>query len=115
GEDGYLAGPDDGYPGQDDTGYHAADDYAPGHDQPQPSHDRYGRVLREGSGDHGYGDAGGWYGDVDEDQAWRDDEDDSGLLPGFSGDTDYRRARPPSPARHRRPPPAPRRRAPARR
>ena len=105
GEDGYLAGPDDGYPGQDDTGYHAADDYAPGHDQPQPSHDRYGRVLREGSGDHGYGDAGGWYGDVDEDQAWRDDEYDSGLLPGFSGDTDYRRARQQGPAGDRRPRP----------
>jgi UPF0755 protein len=93
GQSGYPGGPDDGYPGQDDTGYQAADDYALGRDQAQPAHDRYGRSLRDDPDDHRYGDTGGWYGDVDEDQAWGDDEYESGLLPGFSADTDYRRAR----------------------
>jgi len=72
----------DGEPGYpDDTGY-----------QPRPQADRFGAGSREDPGDHGYGDRGGWYGDVDEDQAWGDDEDDEGLLPGFSDDRDTRRA-----------------------
>jgi uncharacterized YceG family protein len=77
GQDGYPPGHDDGYPG--DTGYQPADGYPPG------------RSLPDDPDDHGYGDRGGWYGDVDEDQAWV--EDDSGLLPGFSDEGDYHRAR----------------------
>ena len=94
GEAGYPGGPDDGYPGQDDTGYQAADDYPPGRDQAQPPRDRYGLPLRDDPDEHGYGDARDWYGDADEDQgqAWGDDEYDSGVLPGLSRDTDYRRA-----------------------
>jgi len=91
-EPGYPGGPDDGYPGQDDTGYEAADDYPPGRDQAQPSRERYGLPVRDDPDDHGYGDARDWYGDADEGQAWGDDQYESGVLPGFSGDTDYRRA-----------------------
>jgi uncharacterized YceG family protein len=87
GQDGYPAGHDDGYP--DDTGYQPADDYPPARGQPHS--DPYDRPLRDDPDDHGYGDRGGWYGDVDEDQAWG--EDDSGLLPGFSDEGDYDRAR----------------------
>ena len=101
GEPGYPGGPDEGYPGQDDAGYQAADDYAPGHDQAQPPRDRYGRSLRDDPDDHGSGDTGGWYGDGDEDQGWGGDQYDSGLLPGFSGDTDYRRAPETGPAASR--------------
>jgi UPF0755 protein len=105
GEPGFRGEPDDGYLGQDDTGYRAAGDYAPGPDQAQPPRDRYGRPLRGDPGERGYGDAAGWYRDVDEDQAWGDDEYDSGLLPGFSADTDYRRTRSQGPAGDRRPSP----------
>jgi UPF0755 protein len=90
GQGGYPPGHDDGYP--DDTGYQPADGYPPGGGQPQPHAGPYGRPLRDDPDDHGYGDRGGWYGDVDEDQAWGEDEDDSGLLPGFSDEGDYRRA-----------------------
>ena len=91
-QSGYPDGPDEGYPRQDDTGYQAADDYAPDHDQARPSHDQYGRSPRDDPDDHQYGDTGGWYGDGDEDQGWGEEEYDSGLLAGFSEDTDYRRA-----------------------
>jgi len=91
-EPGYPGGPDEGYPGRDDTGYQAADDYAPAHDQAHPPHDQYGRSLRDDPDDHQYGDTGGWYGDGDDDQGWGEEEYDSGLLAGFSEDTDYRRA-----------------------
>jgi peptidoglycan lytic transglycosylase G len=93
-QDGYPPGPDDGYPGQG-TGYQPADDYRPGLSQSMPHDGRYGPPLREDTGDRGYGDRGGWYGDVDEDQAaWVDEEDGDGLLPGFSDDEgDFRRAR----------------------
>jgi UPF0755 protein len=107
---GYPARPDNGYParpedGYDDTGYHQPpDNYLPGHDQQQPHRDRYGRALREDPDHHGYGDGGGWYGDVEEDQAWGDDEDDSGLLPGFSGDGDLRGDRGRGPAGDLMPP-----------
>jgi peptidoglycan lytic transglycosylase G len=102
-QDGYPAGPGDYL---DDTGYQAADDYR---DQPQAQPDRYARALRDDPDDHGYGDRGGWYGDVDEDQAWGDDEYDQGVLPGFSEDTGYRSARRPAgdraPGGGRKPPP----------
>ena len=98
GHDGYTDEP--GYPGQDgypaehddyagDAGYQRADDYPPGRGQPPPHSDPYGRSLRDDPDDHGYGDRGGWYGDVDEDPAWG--EDDSGLLPGFSDEGDFPR------------------------
>ena len=97
GQDGYPAEHDDAYPG--DTGYQPADDYVPG--QPRPHSGPYDRTPRDDPDDHGYGDRGGWYGDVDEDQAWGDDEDDSGLLPGFSDEGGFSRAggRGPAPAR----------------
>jgi UPF0755 protein len=98
GQDGYPAG-HDGYQGHDDAGYQPADDYLPGRDQPQPHPGRYGRPPRDDPDDHGYGDRGGWHGDVDEDQAWGEDEYDSGLLPGFSDEGDVPRARGPAPAR----------------
>ena len=103
-QDGYPPGPDDGYPGQD-TGYQPADDYLPGPSQSQPHDDRYGPPLREDTGDHGYGDREGWYGDVDEDQAaWGDEEYGDGLLPGLSEDeADFRRARGRGPAAERAP------------
>jgi UPF0755 protein len=100
GEAGYPDGPDDGYPGRDDTGYQAADDYATGHDQAEHPDDRYGLPRRDDPDDHEYGDAGGWYGDEDEDRgrAWGDDQYDSGVLPGFREDTGYRRAAAQAPA-----------------
>ena len=98
GQDGYPAGHDDSYAGHDEAGYQPADDYLPGRGQPQPHPDPYGRSLRDDPGDHGYGDRGGWYGDVDEDQAWAEDEDDSGLLPGFSDEGDFHHARGRGPA-----------------
>jgi UPF0755 protein len=88
GQDGYPAEHDDGYPG--DAGYQPADDYLPGRAQPAPHTGPYERPLRDDPDDHGYGDRGGWYGDVDEDQAWGEDEDDSGLLPGFRDEGDFR-------------------------
>jgi uncharacterized YceG family protein len=97
GQDGYQAGHDDGY--SDDTGYQAADHYLPGRAQPQPHSGPYDGSLRDDPDDHGYGDRGGWYGDVDEDQAWGEAGDDSGLLPGFSDEGDFRRARGAAPAR----------------
>jgi UPF0755 protein len=101
GQDGYPAGHEDSYPGHDETGYQPADDYLPGRGQPQPHADPYDRSRRDDPGDHGYGDRGGWYGDVDEDQAWAGEEDDSGLLPGFSDEGDFHGARGggPAPAR----------------
>jgi UPF0755 protein len=99
--DGYADEP--GYPGED-VGYEPADDYLPGRDQPQHHHDRYGRAPGEDPDDHGYGDRGGWYGDVDEDQAWEDEEYGEGLLPGFSEDEgDFRGARGRAPAPERAP------------
>ena len=98
GQDGYPAG-HDGYPGRDDTGYQPADDYLPGRGQPQPHPARYDRSPPDDPDDHGYGDRGGWHGDVDEDQAWGEDDYDSGLLPGFSDEGDLPRARGPAPAR----------------
>jgi uncharacterized YceG family protein len=86
---GYPPGHDDGYP--DDTGYEPPDGYLPGSGQPQPHSGPYDRPLRDDPDDHGYGDRGGWYDDGDEDHAWGEDEDDSGLLPGFSNEGDYRR------------------------
>jgi UPF0755 protein len=101
GAGGYADEP--GYPGQD-TGYQAADDYLPVRDQPQPHHDRYGRVPGEDRDDHGYGDRGGWYGDVDEDEAWGDDGYGEGLLPGLSEDEgDFHGARGRAPVRERAP------------
>ena len=105
GQDGH-----DGYPGQDghdgypdDARYQPADDYLPGPDEHQPR-GRYESSLRDDPDDHGYGDRGDWYGDVDEDQAWEEDEADSGLLPGFSDEEDFRRAgeRGPAPGRAER-------------
>ncbi len=93
--DGYPAGQDDGYPG-DDTGYQPAGDYPPGRDHPPSDAGRYDRTVRDGPDDHGYGDRGGWYGDVDEGQAWGEDEYDENLLPGFSDGEDFRRARGPA-------------------
>ncbi|HET7247785.1 MAG TPA: endolytic transglycosylase MltG [Streptosporangiaceae bacterium] len=93
GQDGYPAGHDDGYP--DDTGYQASDDYLPGRGQAHSG--PFDRPQRDDPDDHGYGDRGGWYGDVDEDQAWGEAEDDSGLLPGFSDEGDLR-ARGPAPS-----------------
>jgi UPF0755 protein len=105
-QEGYPPGPGDGYPGQD-TGYQPADDYLPGRDQSPPHPGRYGGPFGEDPDDHGYGDRGGWYGDVDEDQdqgAWEDDEDGEGLLPGFSDDEeDLRHARGRGPAAERAP------------
>jgi UPF0755 protein len=98
GQDGYPAGHDDGYPGHEDTGYQPADEYMRGPGQPQPHPGPYDRPLRDDPDEHGYGDRGGWYGDVDEDQAWGEDEDDSGLLPGFSDEEDFQRARGRGPA-----------------
>jgi len=109
GHDGYADEP--GYPGQDD-GYEPADDYLAGHDQPRPG--RYGRAPGDDPDDHGYGDRGGWYGDMDDDQAWGDEEYGEGLLPGLGEDEgDFRGARGRAPAleraprdrRGRRPPP----------
>jgi UPF0755 protein len=87
-EDGYVH--DGGYPGH--TGY--ADDQEAGY----PRHDR--------EDDRGYGEHADWYGDVDDDQAWSDDEadddelgddagddHDDGILPGLSRDSDPRRTR----------------------
>jgi len=87
---GYPPGHDDGYP--DDTGYEPADGYLPGGGQPQPHSGPFDGPLRDDPDDHGYGDRGGWYDDGDEGQAWGEDEDDSGLLPGFGAEGDYRRA-----------------------
>jgi UPF0755 protein len=103
-QEGYPPGPDDGYPGQD-AGYQPADDYLPGRDQSPPHPGRYGGPYREDPDDHGYGDRGGWYGNVDEDQgAWEDDEDGEGLLPGFSDDEeDLRHGRGRGPAAERAP------------
>jgi uncharacterized YceG family protein len=102
GHDGYPAEHDDRYPGHHDTGYQPADEYLPARSQLHG--DRYDRSLRDDPDDHGYGGREGWYGDVDEDQAWGEDEDDSGLLPGFSDEGDFRRApgREPAPARAER-------------
>src|SRR5262249_25689479 len=73
--------------------------------QVQSPHDQYGLPLRDDPDEHQYGDTGGWYGDAGEGHGWGDDEYDSGVLPGFSGDTDYRRAPRRGPAASRPRPP----------
>ena len=95
GEAGYPGrdyGRDEGYPGYDgepgEPGYPGDTGY-----QSRSQAGRYGPGFGEDPDDHGYGDRGGWYGDVDEDQAWGDDEYDEDLLPGFSDNGDTRRAR----------------------
>jgi len=104
GQDGYPAEHDDGYAG--DTGYQPADDYLPGHGQPHSG--RYERPPQDDPDDHGYGDSGGWYDDDDADEAQAWGEDDSGLLPGFSDEGDFRsgRGRGGAPARERSAPPS---------
>jgi UPF0755 protein len=74
--DGFTAGAggylDDGdYPAGDDE-YLAYGEHAAGR------HDR--------DDDHGFPDRGGWYGEVDEQQGWAEDDDEH-LLPGLSTDT----------------------------
>jgi peptidoglycan lytic transglycosylase G len=98
---------DQGYPvtggGYADTGT--------GYDVPAYSEDQYpdgtGEFASEGHGDypdddayldyhepapgrgdrdagHGYPDQGGWYGDVDDEQSWADDDDEDEFLPGLT-------------------------------
>jgi len=74
-----------GYPGEG-AGYPAGDEYLGGRGAAS------GR-LRDPEGDHGYGEPGDWYGDVDDDQAWADDDYDEGFVPGLTSDVDTRRAR----------------------
>jgi UPF0755 protein len=92
GQSGYPPGHDDDY--SDDTGFQPTDDYLPGSGQPHS--DPYGRSVHDDPDDHEYGDRGGWYDDADEDQAWGEADDDSGLLPGFSDEGDLRRGPDPS-------------------
>jgi UPF0755 protein len=91
---------DAGYPGDRDGGYPAGDDYPRGHGGGPPRDSRPG-PSRDHSDDHGYGDHGEWYGDVDDDQRWADDDRDSGILPGLSGRSDSRRASAAAPGRER--------------
>lgn len=71
-------GGEHGFPGQDRRW--RDDDHEPGYSGPDP-----------GNGP-AYRDRAGWYGDVDEQQAWMDEgEPDSGFLPGLSDDDGPRR------------------------
>jgi UPF0755 protein len=57
----------------EDGGYQAGDDEYPGYHGPAAG--------RRDRNDHDYPDTGSWYGDVDEQRGWA--EDDSGFLPGL--------------------------------
>jgi uncharacterized YceG family protein len=110
-ETGYPEDQETGYPGDQETGYpggdeprflhHHGDDYA-GEGEYSGHRGDYQRDgsdpgTRDPDDDRGYGDPGGWYGEVAEDQGWADDEYDDGFLPGLSSDTDS--ARPGTPGR----------------
>ena len=64
-----------GYPGRGSDGY------------PDEAGQR-GYSGRGAGNDPGYSDRGGWYGDVDEQPLWTDEETDSGFLPGLGGSQD---------------------------
>ncbi|HYB88258.1 MAG TPA: endolytic transglycosylase MltG, partial [Streptosporangiaceae bacterium] len=83
------------YPG--DGGYQAGDGGYPGYDGPAAG-------RRDRNDDHDYPDTGSWYGDVDEQRGWA--EDDSGFLPGLGQadpDDDVRQAERGGPGRGRGP------------
>lgn len=120
GTGGYPAEPDYAGGGFGEPAYQQ--DYAPGSYRPDDgteAEDAYGGAYRDDSGgagypardsgNHpGYPDRGGWYGDVDEQQAWTgEDEADSGFLPALSGDRDGRRRDGGRPARGGRAPARP--------
>ena len=89
-ETGYLSDHETGYPSGEEAGYSGDDEYPASH----------GEHPRDHEDDRGYGDARDWYGDVDDDQAWADDDEyDDGFLPGLARDADTRRAGPPGPNR----------------
>jgi peptidoglycan lytic transglycosylase G len=75
GEAGYAEA---GYAGGDFAG---EDDYQAWEPSAAPPGER--------GGEHGYGDPGDWYGDVDDDQDWADDGYGDGFLPGI-GDSSTR-------------------------
>jgi UPF0755 protein len=97
--DGYVAGPD--YP--DDPGYGAAEGFAADQDAygagypPSVPTDTYRDEIADG----GYRQPRGWYGDVDDEQSWPEDQySGEGFLPGLGSGTDTRqREGGPGPAR----------------
>ncbi len=84
----------DGYQDQGAGGYAGHDGYGDG--------DGYAEPMAGRHGGHDYRDRGGWYGDVDEDQEWADEDGDAGFLPGLTGGT----GGPDGPLDDRRPAPA---------
>jgi UPF0755 protein len=112
---GYMGHDDAGYPGEDGYGYGGYpepgyDDQPYVHPAYRDARfiggdpgyaDDGGYPAGDGGEYHGYGDAtagrtdrdddrdypdrGGWYGDVDDDQGWADEDDESDFLPGLTG------------------------------
>jgi UPF0755 protein len=72
-----------GFDGDDDADYPGSGGYR---DDPHGP----GYSGRDPGNDPGYPDRGGWYGDVDEQQVWAEDEPDSGFLPGLGSDNGRR-------------------------
>jgi UPF0755 protein len=89
---------DDEHRYPEDGGYQAGDGGYPGYDEPAAG-------RRDRNDLHDYPDTGSWYGDVDEQRGWA--EDDSGFLPGLGqadpDDDDARQADRGGPGRGRGP------------
>jgi UPF0755 protein len=108
-EEGYATdngyGRDAGYPGQvgypsEEAGYPGEDEYQGGRGSRLDRGATTGRP-RDHDDDRGYGEPGDWYGDVDDDQPWADEDLDEGFVPGLGSDADPRRARVGGPGRDR--------------
>ena len=98
-EEGGYAGEEAGYAGEE-AGYAGEDEY-PGGRGSRPDRGAATGRPRDRDRDRGYGEPGDWYGDVDDDQPWAEDDFDEGFLPGLTGDADSRRARAGVPGRDR--------------
>jgi peptidoglycan lytic transglycosylase G len=100
---GYPDGNGDGYTGYPEPGYHdqpyphlAYQDarftgrdagYADDGGYPDGDGDEYAGSMAGRHSDRDYRDRGDWYGDVDDDQDWADEDGDAGFVPGLTGGT----------------------------
>jgi peptidoglycan lytic transglycosylase G len=112
GDPGYAGHPDAGYHGDDGYGYGGYPE--PGYENDQPyvhpayrdarfiggdpgyaddggypagngdEYHEYGEPAAGHQDDHDYPDRGGWYGDVDDDQGWADEDGDGDFVPGLA-------------------------------
>ncbi len=82
-----------GYPDQDGGeyaghgGHPGGGEYAGHGGYPDQDGGEYAEPMAGRHDGRDYRDRGGWYGDVDEDQGWADEDGDAGFVPGLTGGT----------------------------